>query len=476
MLDWLTNPFQAVGTYFASKKPATRVDHRAQGQDAALILIHGFSGNTGATWSGLVDLLLREPKIATWDIFGLGFPTSLRVDVPGIWAADPDLTILSQGLRTSLSLPPLNRYSALAIAAHSMGGLVIQRALLDDELIANRIVHLLLLGTPSNGLAKARLLGRWKRQIRDMATNSPFILSLRKNWSDKYATQTPFSLRVIAGDRDEFVPSTSSLSPFPSRTQAVVPGNHLEIAKPTSADHETFQFFVESLSGGQSVRPVVDGARLALELRHFQTAVNTLLPRAAELDDNALVSLALALEGIGRGPEALAVLEDRYRGGTSSTEALGVLGGRLKRRWLVERIQADFARARELYARGLEQAESSGDHDQAYYHAINIAFLDLMAIPPASGITAEVRLMAERANSHCETAAHTNWRLATAGEAQLMLENLETAIALYSAAIEKTVSPRQIESMYSQAVQVAERVFGQEGVSRIERVFDLPRS
>jgi len=281
---------------------------------------------------------------------------------------------------------------------------------------------------------------------------------------------------VIAGDRDEFVPPTSSLTPFPTDTQAVVPGNHLEIAKPNNADHETFKFFVESLSGGSTSLPIVDGARLAVELRHFQAAVDTLLPRAADLDDNALVSLALALEGVGRSNDALAVLEARYHGGTSSTEAFGVLAGRLKRRWLVERAQADFLRARELYALGLKHAESAGDHDQAYYHAINIAFLDLMALPPASAISSQVQSMARCALRHCEDGADTNWRWATAGEAQLMLNNIDDAISLYAAAITKTTSPRQIDSMYSQAIRVAERVFDQKGVDRIEQTFNIPNS
>lgn len=455
---------------FPEKSPV-RIDHRAEGRDAALILIHGFSGNTRATWASLVDLLLQEQKLASWDIYGLGFPSSLRVDVPGIWSADPDLTILAQGLRTTLSLPPFNDYRALAIGAHSMGGLIIQRALLDDDTIAGRIVHLFLIGTPSGGIIKARLFGRLKRQVRDMASGSGFITTLRKNWSEKYSASTPFTLRVIAGQSDEFVPPTSSLSPFPSSTQAVVPGNHLEIVKTNSVDHETFQFFVEALSGGTHVRSNVDGARIAVELRQFQLAVNKLLPNASSLDDNALVVLALALEGVGRSSEALSVLEERYRGGTTSTEAIGVLAGRLKRRWLVEGIQSDLARARELYCLGLSTAEKTEDHDQAYYHAINIAFLDLMASPPASGVPHSVRSMAQSAYEHCEKGVLNNWRVATAAEAQLILGEFDRAITLYCEAIKMTTSPRQIDSMYSQAIQIAERRGGQELTKRIETIF-----
>ena len=70
------------------------------------------------------------------------------------------------------------------------------------------------------------------------------------------------------------------------------------------------------------------------------------MPKA--LDSDALASLALALEGLGRGAEALSVLEKHFKGGTSSTDAQGILAGRLKRRWLVGRVQSDLDRAKQL--------------------------------------------------------------------------------------------------------------------------------
>ena len=450
----------------------TRVEHRAGNQDVALILLHGFSGNTAATWARFTEFLLAEPKISSWDLFGVGYPTSLRIDVPNIWSADPDLEILARELRTTLSLPPFNRYRKIAIAAHSMGGLVVQRAILDDKVLEDRLSHIFLFGTPSGGLAKARLFARLKRQIRDMAADGPFIKSLRQEWADRFAQGMGFEFYVIAGDTDEFVPASSSLVPFEDNVQAVVPGNHLGIVKPTRPDHQSVLLVVNALTGGKKVRPIVDGARLAVERGDFQAAVKVLLPRAAALDKTALASLALALEGVGRSSEALAILESH--GSSDSTEALGVLAGRLKRRWLTERRASDFKRARKLYLCGLNQAEAADDHDQAFYHAINIAFLDLMAAPIPSAIPNDVRVMAERSLVHTTQAAKTNWSLATQGEAQLMLGDLDRAQEFYARAITMTISPREIDSIYSQAIRVAVRTFGQDGADRIERLFDFP--
>jgi pimeloyl-ACP methyl ester carboxylesterase len=448
---------------------------RDANQETAIVFLHGFGGETRKTWARFVDILLATFSIRTWDVFGVGYPTSLRVDVPNVWAADPDLELLARELRTLFDMPPLARYRRVAIVAHSMGGLVVQRAVLDDASLAGRLSHMFLFGAPSNGLSKARLFSGLKRQLRDMRPDSAFIKSLRADWKRAFSGGTPFTLRVVVGDRDEFVSSTSSLPGFRDQDLRVLPGNHLEIVKPTGADHPGVILVIDTLTGGSRVVPVVDGARLAVERGQFQAAIATLIPRVSELDDAALASLALALEAEGRGDEALEILQRRYDNGRglSTTDAIGVLAGRLKRRWLTERVAADLTRARELYSEGLARAEAANDHAQGYYHAINIAFLDLMAAPAASDLSADVAAMARRALGHCKQASEGAWRHATEGEVALILRGLDEAERHYSQAVADAESPREIDSMYSQAVRVAERVFGRRGVSRIRTVFGL---
>lgn len=108
------------------------------------------------------------------------------------------------------------------------------------------------------------------------------------------------------------------------------------------------------------------------------------------------------------------------------------------------------------------------DHAQAYYHAINLAFLDLMAASATDGVPAKVRAMAEQALKHCAAAKEDHWRLATEAEAALMLEDLPKATGLYKRALAKATSERERYSLYSQAVRVAERVFGETGGNEIE--------
>jgi hypothetical protein len=464
----------------ASNSKPMRIDYRRKGARAAVVLIHGFSGKTGETWGNLPDILMSDPALSSWDIYALGFPSSLRFDVPKVWSAEPDIELISQGLSTTFSVSPLRSYDALAICAHSMGGLVAQRCLLSTPDLQARLGHLFLFGTPSGGLHKARFLSGWKRQVRDMGTDSGFIKRLREDWLGRYGRGMSFDLRVIAGLNDEFVPASSSIYPFkkliPSSALAVVPGNHISIVKPMTADHEAVRIIIEALSGISRPVPPVNSALLAVELGQFRRAIDILEPRASQLDDNAIISLSLALDATGRTAEALKVLE-RYlkRGRGTSSDALGTLGGRLKRRWLVQGNAIDYQRAKEMYTSGLAAAEANDDHAQAYYHAINLAFLELMGAQVTSSPSPHCIALARRALRHCAMADRTAWRVATEGEALLIVGQPLEAYKMYTNAVAMTKLQREIDSMYSQASRVARRMYGEDGSAEIERIFGLTK-
>jgi hypothetical protein len=163
-----------------------------------------------------------------------------------------------------------------------MGGIAVQRALLSNSALRERVSHVLLFGTPSNGLEKASQFNFWKRQVRDMALGSPFITKLRSDWTTTIGLTFPFTFVTVAGDRDEFVPRTSSIEPFPESRRRVAYGNHLEIVKPPDVDHLGYKIALKALTGLGTVGGAVDSARLAVESRHFQEAVDTLWPNRAD--------------------------------------------------------------------------------------------------------------------------------------------------------------------------------------------------
>jgi pimeloyl-ACP methyl ester carboxylesterase len=426
------------------------LEHRRQGCPAAVVFVHGFGGSAAATWGRFPGLLAAEPLLQNWDIYSIGYSTSLAFDIAGLWSADPEIITLGGLIETIADVPPINRYGSLALVAHSMGGLLLQRALVSSRQLRSRVSHLMLFGTPSGGLEKASPFHFWKRQLRDMARDSAFIRSLRQEWSAEIGLTPPFTFVAAAGDRDEFVPRTSSLDPFAEASHRVIYGNHLEIVKPDDSNHLGLKLAIKTLTGMDAGVGPFDAALRAVESREFQRAIDTLGRHPDELDDKALVTLALALESVGRRNEAIDILT---KARASGTDPLGVLAGRLKRRWLAERRRADAEEALALYRKALAQAEAKGDLAQAFYHAINCAFMELAYGSDATAC----RVWAERAVDLCQRSSSGDvWRYATEGEANLYLGNTAAARDAYLRALAMHPQPRQADSMYQQAVRAAD--------------------
>ncbi len=435
---------------------------RDLGQEAAIIFVHGFGQNSAKTWGEFPNILLGDPLLQSWDVYSIGYSTNLWLDFSGLWTASPPISRLGSFFGTITDHSPFAKYRSLAVIAHSMGGLVTQRALLDLPELRARISHLILFGTPSGGLAKASLMSFYKRQIRDMAQGSPFITDLRQRWRELIGKNPPFEFLAVAGDEDEFVAAESVLDSFPEDFQAVVPGDHLSIVNPRSAKQLSVELVKKQLIGEAAPAGPWNSARLAVEGRRFRDAIDSLWPHRDELDDATRVTLALALESDGRSDDAIAVLKS-----ASGTDPMGALAGRLKRRWLKERRQDDGARALQLYSQALAAAEAAKDREQAYYHAINVAFLQLAFLrqPPAA------EEHAQRALEHCAAAPEGLWRWATEGEAWLVLGAGERALEGYRRAVECRPQPRQMASMFHQAVSVADLRSEDAVIRRLRQLF-----
>ena len=418
--------------------------HRNKQARRAIVLLFGSETDEAATryaW-----LLSHASSLNSWDVYVVSLPT-LSFNQVGILSGEPNLALLARTFGQIVTRPPFDRYGQLALLAHSLGGLLVQRALLSETALVERVSHVVLYATPSAGLERASPFQFWKRQVRDLTPHSPFIIALREEWNARFSEHPPFSLTVVAGDRDEFVPPTSSLGPFPEMTRRVVPGTHRTLAHPASPEDMGFQLTVAVLSNQRADPNELELARLDVEARRFQQAVDSLWPRRAELSESDLVTLALALDSIDRREDAIAVL-----GSASGTDAMGVLAGRHKRRWLQQRRSADADRALSLYTEALDRAEATSDEDQALYAAINCAFMALAY----QGDSTACRSYAERALAHCNSAKPSLWSNATRGEANIYLGNPTAARDAYTSAIALKPSPREFDSMYEQALRAAD--------------------
>ena len=306
-------------------------DIRREGRNRAVVFLHGYSGARDDTWDRFPGLLGAQFHEA--DLFTLGYATTMLPDIVGIWSADPDLPILATMYRTELGIAPLNSYEKLVLIAHSMGGLVVQRALADDPSLVKRVSHVLLFGTPSAGLRKAWWAQFWKRQLRNMARGSDFITELRRDWTANFGAEPPFNLLVIAGASDQFVTPDSSLEPFDRRFQRVVPGNHVDIVKPSDPGAATFRVVLSALSEQVQAPPeTLAPLTLAAEGRTADAAplVEAHEQSIVPMSEPDIVRAALALERVGDPGGARALLERQQALGT---DVQGTLAGRMKRLW-----------------------------------------------------------------------------------------------------------------------------------------------
>lgn len=459
-----------------SESESNIVNHRVDGAPHCILFIHGFGGDAYATWGDFPRLLVEEPRLNGWDVRSFGYATSLMPDGTGLWTGDPDIPVVARQLITSVE-SELD-YTGFTLIGHSMGGLVAQRAILDDEKLRNRLTNVFLFGTPSAGLIKAwpfrfSLLRLLKRQASSMGWGSAYIMDLRSRWDEMSRNGLPFKMMVVAGAEDEFVPIQSSLDPFPTELSAVVSGDHLSIVKPADASNPSVQLVIHGIAGDADPAGRWSASRVATERLQFNEVINQLWDQRTELDDAAARDLALALDAQGRRVDAIALLE--ARAGTN-TDAMGVLAGRYKRRWIADRREADARRSLELYEQGYRAASDNNDHAQAYYLGINIAFLKLVF----GGDIRASRETAIRVLNHChavepseELGTDRMWRLATEAEAHLILGDLSRADDLYGRATEGTPAPtpRQRDSMFNQALRIANELGDDTGAEMLQRRF-----
>jgi len=437
--------------------------------DTALVFVHGFTGDVEKTWRRIPEFLRDNPSLNEWDLLGVGYQSNRRFDLPGLWSSDARLEEIAIMLHSRPELGP-EKYRRLAFVAHSMGGLVVQQSLVSHEDLRNRASHVILFGTPSDGLVKAGFASFWKRQIRNMKAGGPFINALREKWTSLKLDSSPlFAFVTVAGETDQFVPPESSLGPFAQAACRIIPGNHLTMLDADSADAPCVQIILQTLGG--AAQGSLTAAKVAIEKGGFQDIIHRLWPNRQShpdqlptgLDDYGAVQLAIALEKTGDRVAALAVLKNHKPKGT---DVVGVLAGRLKRRWWLTSKATDLADARKLYQEAYDQsvAKNPPDHDQAYYHGINLSYLAVAAQRDFN----TARLIAAKVLEHVAQASDPglkHWRAATEGDALMILGRTDEAVLKHQEAAKQELKPWEATSMEEQALRVADLC----GVGKAER-------
>jgi tetratricopeptide (TPR) repeat protein len=422
---------------------------KTEDSKSLILFVHGFKGDAGSTFAYIPDTLAKTNELNGWDVISLGYDCAVLPNfLKGIWTATPDVPKLAKYLNT-LFQTVYQQYNRIAIVAHSMGGLVTQSALLElssDEL--NRVSHVLLFGTPSNGLTKAKFFSFLNKQISDMGEGSEFITKLRAEWKDRFKDGYPFSFRAIAGTSDEFVPPKSSLECFAEDNVCFIDGNHSTLVKSKSQEDTSslaYNIIVNCLANKDLLPFTSSWEEKNNLLGNYAAVIQALYPKASNLSNSHLLQLVFALENLNRQDDAKKILEEHPSLKTNS-DLIGTLGGRYKRRYLQEGLLQDYSKSVSLYTQALEMAQSQSNPSQIYYHAINLAFLSIM-----EGDKNQCQHFARLALKNCNLSSQNFWELATIAEANLYEEKFDLALDYYKKALENEVDIRQRDSIFLNA-------------------------
>jgi pimeloyl-ACP methyl ester carboxylesterase len=399
--------------------------------NSVVLFVHGFSGEATATFAEIPSYLMEDSKMDGWDLFPVGYSDNIVPEMgKNVWASTADIQRNSDYLVTSIR-HKYGKYKRIAIVAHGLGGIVAERAILDlAPQERQRLSHLILFGTPSNGLSEKGLENLCQNNLRELSENSDYIQSMRKRWQECFPSGYPFFFRAVAATKDNFVPVASSLEPFAKEYRAMVEGDHFSMVHVEDKDNDSYGLIVNSLTDNVFYNHFSASEEINIALGEYDEVIKKLLPNSETLDSKGLEQLIFALEGADRAEEAMEIL-DGHPQAKENSNLLGIIGGRYKRKYLNTFSAEDGANSFKYYAEGLKIAEDRGDKKQIYYLAINLAFLSILMKQDDMAMTDYATKALEAAK---KDPFNSLWKLATVAEANLYLGELHKAKEYYEKA------------------------------------------
>jgi hypothetical protein len=422
-------------------------------------------GRDGGGWGRFAHILTTVPALSQWDIGTFGRIAGPRVMRSAPPVGEPSMALLASLLMVAARDEDLQDYRAIALVSRGFGSLVCLRALVDDDGLAMRTSHLILFGAPDpagDPLLIGEIRHAWQRPPGEHRVGRFLVVRTHDDCAGAGAG---------AGAGGGGCGGAGAPVPVSPGNRVTLPGDWSSIVRPVHGGDPVVRLMVTALSGSAAGRPA-EGEMASLERKivHRQVLEDR-LAKAVSMNDHALASLVLDLEALGESQLAANVLEARKSRGPA---ILGVLAGRLKRRWMAERRPADGVRALSLYEEALRKAEAARDSEQACCHAINIAFLQLAFAhsPP------DARRMAWRARDYCAAAPASYRRIVTDAEALVVLGEADAALDRYVEALKfqlrrnATDSRRQLATTYTRALFLAEVAGDSLTLDRLRLVFE----
>jgi len=404
------------------KQAVKKVFRQTENANNIILFVHGFSGDAHNTFGKIPDLFIEENRLDGWDMFPFGFNANVNPEMgKDVWATVKDINRVSDNL-SSVIKHKFKAYKRIAIVAHSLGGIVTQRAILNlDKENRDRISHVLLFGTPNNGITNNAIKKLWKNKISELIQDQPFIKTLRTDWDNVFKNNYPFNLKVVYARKDEYVSKESCLDPFNKTNWVTVSGDHFTMANIDTTNNDSYNLILETLTDNEFTNKFIDKQEVNLILGEYDEVIRKLKPNLEQLDEQGLEQLIYALEGLGQRDEAFKILTS-HKLAQSDPDILNVLGGLYKRKYLDNSFENDGKAAFNCYTKALDIAQKINQTEQICENAINLAFLNLK-------LEEDYHDMENFANIAIEAATNFRfdkiWKLRALAEGYIYLNNLE---------------------------------------------------
>jgi hypothetical protein len=231
--------------WVAQAKPPSKV---------AVVFVHGIFGDTDATWTNangqsLFKLLKSVPGIGDQlDIFAFGF-TSNKFK-----AGSLDIREAANMLEQTLQYDGIWDYDTVVFVAHSMGGLIVMRELIDNPAHREKVPLLMFYAVPQEGsqitaIAQHVVNNNAIRQML-MADQNDFLKLLSDGWGripDQDKPTIICAYETAPLDGVTIVPWSSATRFCKDTPVAIQSTDHLTIVKPDRLNHPSMMVLVNAL-------------------------------------------------------------------------------------------------------------------------------------------------------------------------------------------------------------------------------------
>ena len=216
-----------------------------------LVFTHGFNSSRDEAWGSFIPLIKADKGFDDYDILSYGYPQQVCFQTN-------DIRDVGAHLKSDLTVE-LPNYDTTIFVGHSMGGLVVLHALLglggsNAELISNKRLHIMSLGTPYYGASMASIFGPYcpNRQAEAMRVLSDEGGRLVYDWQQR----GKIPVYPFYGFSDGFVKEASACGIDPRNCESV-DGDHSSIAKPQDREHLTYKKLqsIKDKAGSETIFP-----------------------------------------------------------------------------------------------------------------------------------------------------------------------------------------------------------------------------